>query len=63
MAGAQPRTSCISLVKQLEILPAPCLYILVLMYFITYNQENFHTDSSISIYLTFRESQYNACMI
>jgi len=47
MAGAQPRTSCISLLKQLEILPAPCQYILALMYFTIYNQEIFHTNSSI----------------
>ena len=30
MVDAQPRTSCISLFKQLEILPVPCQYILQL---------------------------------
>jgi hypothetical protein len=30
MADAQPRTSCVSLFKQLEILPVPCQYILQL---------------------------------
>jgi hypothetical protein len=39
--------SCRSLFKQLEILPAPCPYILSLMYFIIANQEIFHTNSSI----------------
>ena len=46
MAGAQPRTSCRSLFKQLEILPVPCQYILSLMNFIINNQENFQTNSS-----------------
>jgi len=47
MAGAQLRTSCRSLFKQLEILPVPCQYILSLMNFIINNQENFQTNSSI----------------
>jgi len=47
MAGAQPRTSCRSLFKQLDILPALCQYILSLKYFIIHNQETFYTNSSI----------------
>jgi hypothetical protein len=47
MAGAQPRTSCRSLFKQLEILPVPCQYTLSLMNFIVSNQENFQTNSSM----------------
>ena len=43
MAGAQPKTSCISLRKQLEILPVPCQYILSLMNFIINNQGIFQT--------------------
>jgi hypothetical protein len=38
MAGAQPRTSCRSLFKQLEIPAVPCQYILSLMNFVIYNQ-------------------------
>ena len=45
-AGAQPRTSCRSLFKQLEILPVP--YLISLMNFIINNQENFQTSSPIS---------------
>ena len=44
MVGAQPRTSCISLFKHLEILPVPCQYILSLMNSI---QESFQTDPSV----------------
>jgi hypothetical protein len=47
MAGAQPRTCCSGLFKQLETLPVPCHYILSLMSCIVYNQENFQTNSSI----------------
>jgi hypothetical protein len=47
MAGAQPRSSCRSLFKQLEILPVPCQYIFSFMYFIVSNQENFQTNLSI----------------
>jgi len=47
MAGAQPRTSCRSLFRQLEILPVSCQYIPSLMSFIIYNQEVFQTNSSI----------------
>ena len=47
MAGAQPRISCRSLFKQLEILLVPCQYILSIMNFIINNQEIFHTNSSI----------------
>ena len=47
MAGAQPRTSCRSLLKQLEILPVPCQYILSLMNFIINNQKVFQTHSFI----------------
>jgi len=46
MVGAQPRTSCRSLLKQLEILPVPCHFILSLMNFIINNHENFQTNSS-----------------
>jgi hypothetical protein len=37
--GAQPRTSCRSMFKQLEILSLPCKYILSLTNFIIHNQE------------------------
>jgi hypothetical protein len=47
MADAQPRDSCISLIKELEILPVPCDSIFSLMNFIINNQENFQTNSSI----------------
>jgi hypothetical protein len=47
MAGAQARTSCRSLLKQLEILPVSGQYVLSLMNFIiNNNQENFKTNSS-----------------
>jgi hypothetical protein len=41
MADAQSRTSCRSLFKQLEVLPVPCLYIILLMNFLIINQETF----------------------
>ena len=41
MAGGQPRTSCGKLIKQLEILPVQCQYILLLMNFIINNQQIF----------------------
>ena len=44
MAGAQPRTSCKSLFKQLEVLPVSCLYILSLRNFIISNVEIFQTS-------------------
>jgi hypothetical protein len=44
---AQPRSSCRSLFKQLEILPVPCQCIVSLMNFIVNNKEIFPTDSSI----------------
>jgi hypothetical protein len=47
MAGAQPRSSCRSLFKQLEVLPVWGQYIFSLMNFIVSNQENFQTNSSI----------------
>jgi hypothetical protein len=47
MAGAQHRTSCRSLLKQLQIPPVPCKCILSLMNCIINNQENFQTNSSI----------------
>jgi IS1 family transposase len=47
MAGAQPRTSCWSLFKKLEILPVSCQHILLLMKFIINNQEIFQTNSAI----------------
>jgi len=47
MAGAQPRTLCRSLFKQLEILPVPYQCILSLMSFIISNHEILQTNSSI----------------
>jgi len=47
MAGVQPRISCRSLFKQLEILPVPFQYTLSLMNFIINNQEIFQIDSSL----------------
>ena len=47
MVGAQPRTSCRSLSKQLEILPVRCQYLLSLMNFTIIYQDIFQTDSSI----------------
>jgi len=47
MAGARPRTLCRSTFKQLEILSLPCKYILSLLNFIIYKQENSRTNSSI----------------
>ena len=44
MAGAQPRTLYRSQIKQLDILPVPCQYILPLMNVIINNQENFETN-------------------
>ena len=46
MAGAQPRTSCRSLFKQLEILPVPCHNIVSLINLIINNHEFFQTNSS-----------------
>ena len=43
MAGAQPRTSCRSLLKQLEILPFPQQYLFSLLNFIINIQEFFQT--------------------
>ena len=45
-AGAQPRTSCILLYKQLQILPVPCYYTHSWMSIIN-KQEFFKTNSSI----------------
>ena len=47
MAGAQPRTSCRSVFKQIEVLPIPFQYILSLMSFIIKNQEIFQTNLSL----------------
>ena len=47
MADAEPRNSCRSLFKQLEILPVLFQYILPLMSFIRKNQEFFQTNLSI----------------
>ena len=47
MAGAQHRTSCKRLFKQLEILPVSCQYILSLRNFIISNQEIFQTSQSL----------------
>jgi hypothetical protein len=44
MAGAQPRTSCKSLFKQLENLPVSCLYIFSLRNFIISNKEILQTS-------------------
>ena len=41
MPGAQPRTSCRSLFKQLETVPVPCQYILSLINFIINNLKIF----------------------
>jgi hypothetical protein len=41
MAGQQPRTSCKSQLKQLQILPVPCQYIFSVMNFTVSNQETF----------------------
>ena len=46
MAGAQPRTSCRSLFKQLEILPVPYHNTLSLINLIINNHEIFQTNSS-----------------
>jgi len=47
IADAQPVISCRSLLKELQILPVPCLYVLSLMNFIIIYQVNFQTNSSI----------------
>jgi IS1 family transposase len=47
MAGAQPRTSCKSLLKQLEILSLSCQYLFSLSNFIINIQEIFQTNLSI----------------
>jgi hypothetical protein len=45
--GAQPSTSCRSKFKQLEILPAPCQYILSLMHFFIKKKKIFQINFSI----------------
>jgi hypothetical protein len=47
MVGAHPRTSCIRLFKNLEILPVPSQYIYSLINFFVNNQEKFQTNSTI----------------
>ena len=47
IAGAQARTWCRSLFKQLGILPVPCKYMLSLISFIINNQEIFPANSII----------------
>ena len=47
MAAAQPRTTCISLFKKLEILPVSCQFIPSLMNFIINNQKIFQTNLSV----------------
>jgi len=47
MAGAQPRTSCRSSFRQLEIPPLSCQYILSLMSFIVDNKEIFQKKKFI----------------
>jgi hypothetical protein len=44
LAGTQHKTFCRSLFKQLEILPVPCQYILLLMNFIINNQDILQTN-------------------
>jgi hypothetical protein len=39
MAGAQPKTSCTSIFKKLEIIPVPCQCTFLLMKFITNKQD------------------------
>jgi len=55
VAGAQPRTSCRSLFKQLKNLPVPCQCTLSLRNFIINNQENFQTNSSVHSINTWRK--------
>jgi len=47
MADAQPRTSCRSLFKQLDVILFHCKYVPSLMTYIIQNQENFKTNSSV----------------
>jgi IS1 family transposase len=47
LADAQPRTSCRSLLKKLQILPVPCQYIQSIRNFVINNQEAFQTNSAI----------------
>jgi IS1 family transposase len=47
LAGAQPRTSCRSLFKKLQILPIPCQYIQSILNFVVNNQETFQTNLEI----------------
>jgi len=62
MAGAQPRTLCRSTFKQLEILSLPCKYILSLLNFIIYNQEDSRTNSSRhnTVLINFQRSTFYA---
>jgi hypothetical protein len=47
LADAQPRTSCRSLFKKLQILPIPCQYIQSILNFVVNNQETFQTNLEI----------------
>ena len=47
MSGAEPRVSCGSLFRILEILAVPCQYILSLLLFILDNPNNFQTGLQI----------------
>lgn len=47
MSGAEPRTSCRGLFRKLEILPAPCQYILSLMLFIIDNPNNLGVKGAV----------------
>jgi hypothetical protein len=47
MSGAEPRASCRSLFKKLEILTVPCRYILSLILFIIKNSNNFQIGLEI----------------
>jgi hypothetical protein len=47
MMGLGPRYSCKGLLKNLDILPVPCLYIFSLMIIVTNNPNNFQTNSML----------------
>ena len=47
MSGAEPRVSCGSLFRILEILAVPCQYILSLLLFVLDNPNNFQTGLQI----------------
>ena len=47
MSGVGPRSSCISLLRKLSILPIACQYILSLMLFIVDNRKDFLTNACV----------------